>query len=110
MVLAQAEVRVNLFAIAGNWLAFAAFLDAGDVGAPSCSTNECRALYHNTNVQLANLHYAAGGGLRFKTIIGTLRFDVGVRLNRLSDIEADGTPNPDPHQRMAYHVSVGEAF
>ncbi|MCA1663777.1 MAG: BamA/TamA family outer membrane protein, partial [Myxococcales bacterium] len=110
MLLAQAELRVNLFAIAGNWLALAAFLDAGDVSAPSCSTDQCRALYRNTSVQIENLHYAAGGGLRFKTLIGTLRFDVGVRLNRLADVEADGTPNPDPHQRVAYHVSVGEAF
>jgi len=110
MLLAQAELRVNLFAIANNWVALAAFVDAGDVSAPSCSTDQCRALYRNTSVDITNLHYAAGGGLRFKTIIGTLRFDVGVRLNRLAAMEADGTPNPDPHQRMAYHVSVGEAF
>ncbi|MDB4964963.1 MAG: hypothetical protein JWN44_652 [Myxococcales bacterium] len=110
MLLAQAELRVNLFSIANNWVALAGFFDAGDVSAPSCSTDECRAVYRNTAVQITNLHLAAGGGLRFKTIIGTLRFDVGVRLNRLADFEPDGTPNPDPHQRVAYHVSVGEAF
>ena len=110
MLLAQAEVRVDLFAVAGNWVSLAGFVDAGDVSAPSCSTDQCRALYRNTDVQITNLHVAAGGGVRFKTIIGTLRFDVGVRLNRLSAIEPDGTPNPDPGQRMAYHVSVGEAF
>ena len=80
------------------------------MSAPSCSTDQCRALYRNSSVQLTNLHYAAGGGVRFKTLIGTLRFDVGVRLNRLDAMEADGTPNPDPGQRVAYHVSVGEAF
>ncbi len=110
MLLAQAELRVNLFSIADNWVSLAAFLDAGDVSAPSCSTDQCRALYRNSSVQLTNLHYAAGGGVRFKTLIGTLRFDVGVRLNRLDAMEADGTPNPDPGQRVAYHVSVGEAF
>lgn len=110
MLLAQSEVRVDLFNIAGNWLAIAGFVDGGDVGAPSCSTAQCRALYHDTSVDLTDLHWAAGGGVRFKTIIGTLRFDVGVRLNRLAAMEANGTPNPDPGQRMAYHLSVGEAF
>lgn len=110
MLLAQSEVRVNLFNIAGNWFAVAGFLDGGDVAAPSCSTAQCHALYRNTNVEITNLHWAAGGGVRFKTIIGTLRFDVGVRLNRTAAMEADGTPNPDPGQRVAYHLSVGEAF
>jgi outer membrane protein assembly factor BamA len=110
MLLAQSEVRVDLFDIAGNWLAIAGFVDGGDVGAPSCSTAQCRALYRDTNVDITNLHWAAGGGVRFKTIIGTLRFDVGVRLNRVAAMEPDGTPNPDPGQRVAYHLSVGEAF
>jgi len=107
MLLGQAEVRVNLLSIAGNWLSIAAFFDAGDV---SCETVQCRAVHRGGNVQLTNLHYATGGGLRFKTVIGTLRFDVGARLNRLDPMEADGTPNPDPGCRMAYHLSVGEAF
>ena len=47
---------------------------------------------------------AAGGGLRLKTQIGTLRFDVGVRLNRTE------APNPDANQIVAYHFSLGEAF
>jgi hypothetical protein len=33
-----------------------------------------------------------------------------VRLNRLSLKEADGYENPDPDQRIAYHISIGEAF
>jgi translocation and assembly module TamA len=96
MLLAQAELRVDLFRIAGSWLAAAAFFDAGDVGAQS--------------VKLGDLHYATGGGLRYRTVIGTIRFDFGVRLNRLSPTEPDGTPNPDPGQRFAFHISVGEAF
>ena len=46
--------------------------------------------YRDTSVDITNLHWAAGGGVRFKTIIGTLRFDVGVRLNRLAAMEAKG--------------------
>lgn len=96
MFLVQAELRVDLLKIAGNWLAIAAFVDGGDVAAHS--------------VAFTNLHWAAGGGLRYRTILGVIRFDLGVRLNRLDPIEADGTPNPDPGQRFAFHLSVGEAF
>lgn len=98
MFLGQVELRVDVVEVAKNWLAFAAFFDAGDVPDPG------RAL------DFTNLHLAAGGGLRLKTAIGNIRFDLGVRLNRLSPTEADGTSNPDPGQRFAFHVSVGEAF
>jgi len=56
------------------------------------------------------LHIAVGGGLRYKTAVGTIRADVGVRLNRLSDFQPDGTPNPDPHQPVAFHLSIGEPW
>jgi len=61
-------------------------------------------------LDLARLHYASGGGLRYKTLIGTVRADVGVRLNRTSAMEPDGTPNPDPGSRVAFHLSIGEPF
>jgi len=68
------------------------FGDAGDVVAKG-------------NVDIGNLHWAAGGGVRLKTSIGTLRFDVGGRINRLN-----GPTDPDPGQAVAYHFSFGEAF
>jgi outer membrane translocation and assembly module TamA len=64
----------------------------------------------STSVNIGNLHYATGGGLRYRTLIGTIRVDLGIRLNRLSEREPDGTPNPDPGQRFAFHISVGESF
>ncbi len=103
MFLGQVEARVNLVRLFGFWLGAATFLDLGDVT--------------NQGIDFTNLNYAVGGGLRYKTIIGTLRFDLGVRLNRL-----DGPPggltenvgkiptNPDPGDRIAYHISIGEAF
>ena len=51
-----------------------------------------------------------GGGLRYQTIVGTIRADLGVRLNRLDPTEPDGTPNPDPGERLVLHISIGEAF
>jgi outer membrane protein assembly factor BamA len=112
MLLAQLELRLNLFRLAGNWLAMAAFTDGGDVAAPSCGTVECRQMIGNvpSSIDIANLHWAVGGGLRYKTVIGTVRLDVGVRVNRLSPFEPNGEPNPDPNQPVAVHISVGEAF
>jgi translocation and assembly module TamA len=112
MLLFQMELRLELFRISGYWLALAAFADGGDVAAPSCGSPDCRQVTGNlrSSVDINNLNWAAGGGLRYKTLIGTLRFDLGVRLNRLAPFEANGVPNPDPGQRFAFHISVGEPF
>ena len=117
MFLGQAELRVSVAQLFGYWLEAAAFLDAGDVSAPSCqssttSPTACSALgpASASHLDLARLHYATGGGLRYKTVIGTIRADLGVRLNRLAPTESDGTPNPDPGSRFAFHISIGEPF
>ena len=112
MFLTQIELRLNLFRLYGNWFSMAAFLDGGDVAAPSCGSPECKSMIGNvpSSVDFTNLHWATGGGLRYKTVIGTIRFDLGVRLNRLAPFEPNGVPNPDPGQRLAFHISVGEAF
>ncbi|HEY3353954.1 MAG TPA: BamA/TamA family outer membrane protein, partial [Polyangia bacterium] len=112
MFLAQVEVRARLFQVRGSWFAVAAFFDTGDVAAPSCGSGGCPLLPPAAprHVDFARLHHAVGGGLRFKTVIGTLRADVGVRLNRLAASEPDGLPNPDPGHRIVFHLSVAEAF
>jgi translocation and assembly module TamA len=114
MVLISAELRVNLFRLFGQWLAIAAFTDGGDVGGPTCAvspnSSTCTAVSTRTTVDWGDLNWAVGGGLRYRTLIGTIRFDLGVRLNRLTPTEPDGTPNADPGQRFAFHLSVGEAF
>lgn len=127
-LLLQAELRVDLFRLFGNWLGITAFVDGGDVSAPTTAqsanlvavlaqANSGTGVCFNgqpakleTNVSLGNLHWAVGGGLRYRTVVGTVRADVGVRLNRLSPCEPDNTPNPDPGARVAFHVSIGEAF
>lgn len=92
--LGQAELRLDLFRLFGSWISMVGFFDVGDV-APA-----------GERVDFTQLHYATGGGLRYATVIGTLRFDLGVRLNRLDDPERD----PDPGSRFAFHISIGEAF
>ncbi len=102
MFLTQVELRVKVVRVFGAWLEAAGFLDAGDVAAPTGLRGD--------RLDLSRLHYASGGGLRYKTLIGTIRADVGVRLNRLTPTEPDGTPNPDPGSRVAFHLSIGEPF
>jgi outer membrane protein assembly factor BamA len=98
MVLAQAELRSDLWRFGGNWLAMALFLDAGDATASG------------DKLDVTQLHYATGGGLRIKTALGVLRTDLGVRLNRLAAAQPDGASNPDPGHPVAFHVSFGQAF
>jgi translocation and assembly module TamA len=111
MVLLSAELRVNVVRLFGQWLVLAAFVDGGDVGGPGCGGSaSCASVSVRSSVNWGNLHWAAGGGLHVRTIVGSIRADVGVRLNRLAVFEPDGTPNPDPGQRVAFHLSLGEAF
>ncbi len=118
MVLGQLEVRVNIVKLLGYWLEAAAFVDAGDVAAPTLHNGsnimltcpDGQPVHTSSSVDFTKLHYATGAGLRYKTIVGTIRLDVGVRLNRLAACEADHTPNPDPGSRVAVHISIGEPF
>jgi outer membrane protein assembly factor BamA len=91
-VLFSGEVRFEVTKIGGNWLGVTPFLDAGDV-TPTLTT-----------LDLGHLNYAIGAALTYQTPIGVLRGDVGVRLNRMGD------GNPDPNDRVAFHLAIGEAF
>ncbi len=66
--------------------------------------------------RFAYLHLALGGGLRYDTIVGPLRFDVGFRIPRAQIIGSDA---PDAGTRVrlfglpingAFHLTIGEAF
>lgn len=88
----SAELRFPLFEIRKLPIGGVLFTDAADV------TEQAGDL------ALRHLHYASGAGLRAMTPIGSVRFDVGVRLNRR------GPEEPSGSSRFAYHLSIGEAF
>ena len=120
MILVQGELRLHVVKLLKNWFGLVAFIDGGDVTLPSvpkckptaptatCTDYPDAVARGHKKLDLTDLHWAIGGGLRYATVIGTIRFDLGVRLNRLQD--TPDHPTADPGRRFAYHISVGEAF
>ncbi|HVK73445.1 MAG TPA: BamA/TamA family outer membrane protein [Kofleriaceae bacterium] len=92
MFIVSGEIRAPLAKIRGLPIGGAAFVDGGDV------TERVSGL------DLLDLYWAVGPGLRIQTVIGAVRFDLGIRINRL------GPGNLRPGERFAYHLSIGEAF
>ncbi len=86
------EAQVPITTVRTMPLGIVAFLDGGDVTQTP------------GQLDLGNLNWAVGAGLRLMTAVGPVRFDVGYRLNRT------GGNNPDPGQQVAYHLTIGEAF
>jgi translocation and assembly module TamA len=92
-VLSSAELRIDVTKIGGAWLDVVPFVDVGDV-APSFN-----------DLGVRRLNVASGAALEYTTPIGVVRGGMGVRLNRL-----EGDDVPDPGQRFAFHITIGEAF
>lgn len=91
-VLFSAELRIEVTKISGNWLGIVPFFDAGNV----------TPRFQDLN--LGNLNLAVGMSAEYTTILGILRAGAGVRLNNLYGNV------PDPGERVAYHLTIGEAF
>jgi outer membrane protein assembly complex protein YaeT len=71
------------------------FLDAGNVWAESFG------------VDLGDLRYDVGPGLRYLTAIGPIRFDLGYQLNPIPGLLINGQPQT---RRYRLHFSIGQAF
>ena len=89
---ASLEARVPITTIRTMPVGIVTFLDGGDVTETP------------GQLDLGNLNWAVGAGLRLVTAVGPVRLDVGYRLNRT------GLNDPDPGQHFAYHLTIGEAF
>jgi translocation and assembly module TamA len=86
------ELRIDMMRLMERWLAVAIFADAGDVR------------QEFSELDPGHPHVAVGGGIRYHTPVGPLRFDLGYRVNRT------GPEEPDPSARWAFHFTLGEAF
>lgn len=93
------EARFDMFTLADQWVGIVGFLDGGDVTALA---DELQPL------NPSSLFWAAGAGLRYDTPVGPVRVDLGYRLNRYG--ESPLVSDDSVWDRMAFHLSIGEAF
>src|SRR5262245_36522064 len=80
--------------VRGNW-GIVLFLDAGNVWAESFGVN------------LSDLRYDVGPGLRYNTAIGPIRLDLGYQLNPIPGLLINGQPQT---RQWRLHFSIGQAF
>lgn len=85
------EARIPVGTVRGLDLGATVFLDGGDV------TPEL------DDLDLGDLHWATGVGVRVDTLVGPIRFDLAYRLTRSDDPWLDTG-------RLVYHFGLGEAF
>ena len=71
------------------------FLDGGNVWSQSWGVN------------LSDLRYDVGPGLRYLTPIGPIRADLGFQLNPVSGLLINGKPET---RHFRFHFSIGQAF
>jgi outer membrane protein assembly complex protein YaeT len=87
----SAEVRAVVRGSFGGVL----FLDGGNVW-----EREWR-------VDLRDLEYAAGAGVRYQTPVGPIRFDIGKQLTRIDGLILNGE---EQKRTWRLHFSIGQAF
>ena len=92
MIDSSLEARLRAFSIKKMPLEEVVFLDGGDVTLTP------------QQLDVENLCWAVGAGLRLVTVVGPVRADFGYRINRT------GAGNPEPDSNYAFHLSLGEAF
>ncbi len=91
MLEGSSEVR---FPVWGK-LGAVAFLDYGNVWANAW------------DIDLSDVRYAVGPGLRYATPIGPARLDLGYQINPLDNLLVNGEPQK---RRWRVHFSIGQAF
>jgi outer membrane protein insertion porin family/translocation and assembly module TamA len=87
----SSEVRFPVWGKLGG----VAFVDYGNVWSGPWDLN------------VKDLRYAVGPGLRYVTPIGPIRFDVGYQLNPIDGLLVNGAPQNRP---LRIHFSIGQAF
>ena len=91
MVEGSTELRVPLWGKLGA----VAFVDYGNVWA------------NPWDIDLGDMRYAVGPGLRYMTPIGPARIDLGYQLTPIDNLLVNGEPEK---RRLRIHFSIGQAF
>jgi outer membrane protein assembly complex protein YaeT len=91
MMAFSSELRATLVGNFGGVL----FLDGGNVWADDWS------------IDVSDLRYAVGSGLRYQTPVGPVRFDIGYQLNPIEGLRVNGE---EQTRRWRLHFSIGQAF
>jgi translocation and assembly module TamA len=92
MIDTSVEARIPIVKIKSMPLNGVVFADGGDVTLTPSQLN------------VDNLCWAVGLGLRLVTVVGPVRADFGYRIDRT------GADDPEPGSTFAFHISLGEAF
>jgi hypothetical protein len=72
----------------------------------------------NKSFRFGHLNTAVGGGMRYRTIVGPIRLDVGYRPRAIQRADGSRVPAEDEPQetnigkgfRGAIHLTIGESF
>ena len=91
VVILNAEVRARVAKLYSRDFTVAGFADAGNVF-PKAS-----------DIDIRRLRGALGFGIRYNSVLGPIRFDLGFKLDRMV---FDGRRESG----WEYHISIGEAF
>jgi outer membrane protein assembly complex protein YaeT len=91
MLEGSSEVRMPLWGRLGA----VAFVDFGNVWAAPW------------DIDVKDLRYAVGPGIRYVTPIGPVRADLGYQLNPIDNLRVEGEPQK---RRWRVHFSIGQAF
>ncbi|MBT8402090.1 MAG: BamA/TamA family outer membrane protein, partial [Rhodothermia bacterium] len=110
------ELRYPFPGLPSAWR-LATFLDAGQVSAqevemPDGSTQ----IVDNGNFRFDDLRFGVGSGVRYRTPVGFIRFDIAFKVNPsdtdlLSPRDAfEGNDNKKFSRRFNFHLSIGQTF
>ncbi len=111
------EVRYPFPGLSSNWR-LATFIDGGQVsGRERMLPDGGTQITDNGNLSLSSFRYAVGSGIRYRTPVGFLRFDLAFKLSPSArdllspkDAFEGNLDNEKFGRRFNIHLSIGQTF